>query len=149
VRHRARAASELIDVVNLVTQALWAELRQSGETIEMSQWATLRRIGRSPCTMSELARHKGVGLPTISKSVDMLVRRGWVERRVDKSDRRQTLVRLTPAGRRLLASFRRSLEAFLDRHLARLSAPERDGLEASLKLVRQVLGSTDSGAQGR
>jgi DNA-binding MarR family transcriptional regulator len=100
---------------------LVAELRRSGPAIEMSQWSTLRRIGRSPCTMSELARYKGVGLPTISKSVDMLVRRGWVERWVDKSDRRQTLVRLTASGRRILADCRRALEDFLDQRPATLS----------------------------
>ena len=79
-RHRHQATTELVDVVNLVTQMFWSDLRRSDQRIELTQWATLRRIGRSPCTMSELARHKGVGLSTISKSVDMLVRRGWVER---------------------------------------------------------------------
>jgi DNA-binding MarR family transcriptional regulator len=139
VRHPAHATSELIDVVNLVTQAFWAELRRSGPSIEMSQWSTLRRIGSSPCTMSELARHKGVGLPTISKSVEMLVRRGWVERWIDKSDRRQTMVRLTPSGRRVLTDCRRALESFLDQRLASLSAPERKAVDTSLRLVRRVL----------
>jgi DNA-binding MarR family transcriptional regulator len=139
LRHPAHATSELIDVVNLVTQAFWVELRRSGQTIEMSQWATLRRIGRTPCTMSELARYKGVGLPTISKSVDMLVRRGWVERWVDKSDRRQTLVRLTTAGRRILTDCRRALEVFLDERLAALSAADRKELDHSLQMVRSVL----------
>ena len=41
---------------------------------------SLMRIGAGPCTMSDLARHQAVSLPTISRSVDMLVRRGWVER---------------------------------------------------------------------
>ena len=139
MRHPAHATSELIDVVSLVTQAFWAELRKSGETIEISQWSTLKRISRSPCTMSELARYKGVGLPTISKSVDMLVRRGLVERWVDKADRRQTLVRLTPAGSKLLSSCRKALEAFLDRRLASLTEAERDAIDRSLQLVRQVL----------
>jgi DNA-binding MarR family transcriptional regulator len=139
VRHPAHATSELIDVANLVTQAFWAELRRSGPTIEMSQWSTLRRISRTPCTISELARYKGVGLPTISKSVDMLVRRGWVERWVDKSDRRQTMVRLTTSGRRVLSDCRRALETFLDQRLANLSAPERNAVDASLQLVRRVL----------
>jgi DNA-binding MarR family transcriptional regulator len=143
VRHPAHATSELIDVVNLVTQAFWAELRRSGQTIEMSQWSTLRRIGRTPCTMSELARHKGVGLPTISKSVDMLVRRGWAERWVDKSDRRQTLVRLTSPGRRILTDCRRALEEFLDERLASLSAAERKELDHSLQMVRRVLTPED------
>jgi DNA-binding MarR family transcriptional regulator len=139
VRHPAHATSELIDVVSLVTQAFWAELRRSGQQIEMSQWATLKRIDRAPCTVSELARYKGVGLPTISKSIDMLVRRGWVERWVDKSDRRQTLVRLTPAGRKLLVSCRKALETFLDQRLASLSAAERDAVDGSLQLIRQAL----------
>jgi len=139
LRHPAHATSELIDVVNLVTQAFWVELRRSGQTIEMSQWATLRRIGRNPCTMSELARHKGVGLPTISKSVDMLVRRGWAERWVDKSDRRQTLVRLTSSGRRVLDKCRRALEAFLDARLASLTVAERNEIDRSLQRVRRVI----------
>jgi DNA-binding MarR family transcriptional regulator len=139
VRHPAHATRELIDVVNLVTQAFWAELRRTGPTLEMSQWATLRRIGGSPCTMSELARFKGVGLPTISKSVDMLVRRGWVERWVDKADRRQTLVRLTASGRGVLDDCRRALEKFLDERLAHLSAAERKAVDASLQLVRKAL----------
>lgn len=143
MRHPAHATSELIDVVNLVTQAFWVELRRSGQNLEMSQWSTLRRIGRSPCTMSELARHKGVGLPTISKSVEMLVRRGWVERWVDTSDRRQTMVRLTASGRKVLADCRVALEEFLDRRLASLSKPQRDTLDASLQLVRQALTTED------
>lgn len=131
--------TELVDVVNLVTQMFWADLRRSSQPIELTQWATLRRISRSPCTMSALARHKGVGLPTISKSVEMLVRRGWVERWIDKADRRQTLVRLTAAGRRVLADSRAHLEELLDQRLSVLTAAERDALAAQFHRVREVL----------
>ena len=117
----------------------WSVLRQSDQRIELTQWATLRRIGRSPCTMSELARHKGVGLPTISKSVDMLVRRGWVERWIDKTDRRQTLVRLTANGRKVLADSRAHLEELLDARLSSMSAAQRESLAAHLQVVRDAL----------
>ena len=133
----------LLDVVNLLTQVIWADLRRSNATIELTQWATLRRIARGPCTMSELARHKGVSLPTISKSVGMLVRRGWVERWVDHTDRRQTLVRLTARGRRVLADCRRRIEILLDRKLARLSAPEREALDAGLRHVQNALATEE------
>jgi DNA-binding MarR family transcriptional regulator len=132
--------SALVDLVNLVTQVIWADLRQSNATIELTQWATLRRIARGPCTMSELARHKGVSLPTISKSIEMLVRRGLVERWVDNADRRQTLVRLTARGRRTLADCRRRIEELLDAKLSALPAAERDILAASLQNVLRVLG---------
>ena len=138
-RSRHQASAELVDVVNLVTQLFWADLRRSNQPIELTQWATLRRISRSPCTMSALARHKGVGLPTISKSVEMLVRKGWVERWIDKTDRRQTLVRLTPAGRRVLADSRARLEELLDGRLAMLTAAERDALASQLQRARAAL----------
>lgn len=89
--------------------------------------------------MSELARHRGVSLPTISKSVEMLVRHGWVERELDHTDRRQTLVRLTARGRRTLASCRRRIEDLLDVKLSRLPAAERAALETSLRKVAGAL----------
>jgi DNA-binding MarR family transcriptional regulator len=143
VRKRQEATTELLEVVNLVTQMFWADLRRSNHSIELTQWATLRRINRSPCTMSELARHKGVGLPTMSKSIEMLVRKGWVERWIDKTDRRQTLVRLTPDGRRVLSESRAHLEELLDQRLGKMTATERSGLAGQLRRVRDVLSPTD------
>jgi DNA-binding MarR family transcriptional regulator len=132
-------AAELLDVVSLVTQAVWTDLRRSGAAIEPTQWTTLRLLAPAPCTMSELARHKAVSLPTVSRSVDMLVRRGWVERCVDDSDRRQTLVRLTVDGRRILAECRRRFEDLLAEKLGALSDRQRVDLTTSLLAVRDAL----------
>ncbi len=137
------ASSELLDVVNLVTQMFWADLRRSDQPIELTQWATLRRISRGPCTMSDLARHKGVGLPTISKSVDMLVRKGWVERWIDKTDRRQTLVRLTSAGKKVLADSRTHLKQLLDQRLAVMTSQQREALASHLQAARAALSSIE------
>lgn len=132
-------AAELLDVVYLVTQAVWTDLRRSGAAIEPTQWATLRMLAVRPCTMSEIARHKAVSLPTMSRSVDMLARRGWVERCVDDSDRRQTLVRLTAAGQELLADCRRRFEDLIDAKLAALSDDQRARLIAGLDAAGAVL----------
>lgn len=121
----------------------WSDLRRSDQPIELTQWSTLKRISRGPCTMSELARHKGVGLPTISKSVEMLVRKGWVERWVDKSDRRQTLVRLTTSGRTVLAESRARLEEMLEQRLAAMPTADRATLAEQLRRVRSVLAPSD------
>jgi DNA-binding MarR family transcriptional regulator len=136
-------ATELVDVVNLVMQAVWADMRRSARPIEPTQWATLRLVSTGPWTVSELARHKAVSLPTMSKSVDMLVRRGWVERSVGEADRRQTVVRLTSAGRQVLADCRRQVEDLLSAKLASLSDEDRDDLAASLRRLRDVLRHTD------
>ena len=89
--------------------------------------------------MSELARHQAVSLPTISKSVDMLVRRGWVERGAGKSDRRQSMVRLTPRGRRVLADIQQRAERHVAETLAPLTLPERAQLVSALRMLTGVL----------
>jgi len=142
-RQRQQATTELVDVVNLVTQMFWSDLKRSDQPIELTQWSSLKRISRGPCTMSDLARHKGVGLPTISKSVDMLVRKGWAERWVDKSDRRQTLVRLTASGRKVLADSRARLEELLDERLSAMPAAAREALGEQLRRVRDALAPSE------
>jgi DNA-binding MarR family transcriptional regulator len=138
-RAAGTGAPELLNVVSLVTEAVWAELRRSGAGIEPTQWATLRLLKPGARTMSELARHKAVSLPTMSRSVDMLVRRGWVERYVDEDDRRQTLVRLTVDGRRILAACRHRFEDLLGEKLAALDDDRRAALVTGLRAVGDLL----------
>jgi DNA-binding MarR family transcriptional regulator len=102
------AAHELLHVVMLVMRTVSANMRRSPGAIAPAQMGSLMHVAAGPCTMSSLARHLAVSLPTISRSVDMLVRRGWFERWVDRHDRRQTMVRLTPQGRRVLTDIKKA-----------------------------------------
>ena len=58
----------------------------------------LARIGESP--ISQYGDALGVPRSTITNLVDRLERKGLAERLASPTDRRVTLVRLTPAGRR-------------------------------------------------
>jgi DNA-binding MarR family transcriptional regulator len=133
------AAKELLHVVMLVMRTVAAEMRRSRRPLAPTQMGSLMRIAVGPCTMSELARHQAVSLPTMSKSADMLVRRGWVERGADKRDRRQSMVRLTPRGRRVLADIQQRAETHVAETLAPLAAAERAQLIAALRLLTGVL----------
>jgi DNA-binding MarR family transcriptional regulator len=133
------AARELLHVVMLVMRTVAAVMRRSRRPLAPTQMGSLMRIAAGPCTMSDLARHQAVSLPTISKSVDMLVRRGWVERWADKRDRRQSMVRLTPRGRRVLADIRRQAERHVRQTLSPLGAVERAQLVAALRMLTGVL----------
>jgi len=141
-------ARELLHVVMLVMRELAADMRRSPQAVAPAQMGTLMRIAESPCTMSELARSQAVSLPTISKSVDMLVGRGWLERWIDTSDRRQTMVRLTPKGRRVLADVKARSERHVTASLAPLSADERAQLVVALRRLTRVLDTTDTEACG-
>ena len=63
--------------------------------------------------MSALAKFLGVRPQSVTPVVESLVRRRWMRRRTGKSDRRQTLLELTPEAIRLMGAFRSS-------HLRRL-----------------------------
>jgi DNA-binding MarR family transcriptional regulator len=133
------AARELLYVVMLVMRTVAAEMRRSRRPLAPAQMGSLMRIGAGPCTMSDLARHQAVSPPTISRSVDMLVRRGWVERGAGRSDRRQSLVHLTPRGRRVLADIQQRAERHVAETLAPLAAAERVQLLAALRMLTAVL----------
>ena len=51
-----------------------------------------------PCTISSIARRLGIDPATVVRTVDSLEKRGLVERRRDKQDRRQVFVEFTDAG---------------------------------------------------
>ena len=135
------AARELLHVVMLVMRTAAAEMRRSPDSLAPAQMGTLMKVSVGPCTMSALARHLSVSLPTVSKSVDMLVRRGWLERWVDKHDRRQTMVRLTTEGRRVLASIKKRTETHVRHSLSGLTAAEREQLIDVTRALTRVLGT--------
>ncbi len=136
------AARVLLEIVMLVMRTVAADMRKSPRPLAPAQMGLLMRISAGPCTMSELARFQAVSLPTISKSVDMLVRRGWVERWIDKHDRRQTMARLTPSGKTMLAHIKARTERQVTRTLAPLTASERSQLVSTLNSLRRVLAAS-------
>jgi DNA-binding MarR family transcriptional regulator len=133
------AARELLHLVMLVMRTVAADMRRSPDALAPAQVGTLMKVSVAPCSMSALARHLSVSLPTVSKSVDMLVRRGWLERWVDKHDRRKTMVRLTTEGRRVLASIKKRTETHVRQSLVGLTASEREQLVGVTRMLSRVL----------
>jgi DNA-binding MarR family transcriptional regulator len=123
----------------LVMRTVAADMRKSPRPLAPAQMGTLMRIAAGPCTMSELARSQAVSLPTMSKSIDMLVRRGWVDRWIDKQDRRQTMARLTSSGKRMLTHIKERTERQVTGTLSPLTAAERGQLQSALNVLRRVL----------
>jgi DNA-binding MarR family transcriptional regulator len=133
------AAHELLHAVMLVMRIVAADMRRSPDALAPAQMGTLMKVAMGPCTSSALARHLAVSLPTVSKSVDMLVRRGWLERWVDTHDRRQTMLRLTAEGRRVLNDIKKRNQKLVGQRLAGLAAPEREQLVAVTRMLSRVL----------
>jgi DNA-binding MarR family transcriptional regulator len=57
------------------------------------------QTAEEPCTISSMATHLGIDPATVVRTVDSLEKRGLVERRRSREDRRQVFVEFTAAGR--------------------------------------------------
>lgn len=110
--------------------------------LSMPQFITLRALRHGPLSAGQLAERFGVSRPTITRTVDGLVKKGLVERRVDPADRRVAMISLTEAGQRLHETSEAKAEHYLAGLLAQL-APERVArLEAAARDLSELLEPT-------
>jgi DNA-binding MarR family transcriptional regulator len=86
----------------------------------------------SELSLKDLADHFSTSLATVSRSVEDLVQRGYVEREEDAHDRRIKRVRITPAGRDVVSRINETRMAVLQQFLETLTEPERRRLAAAL-----------------
>jgi DNA-binding MarR family transcriptional regulator len=134
-----------------------------GQRMEGSSYGTLSRLGLvEQCTMTELAALLGLEISTVSRRVKALEDRGLVARETSPTDRRATLLRLTPEGRalfeKLSASWREmltevldgwdpfSIEVFAELFSRFAGALEAYAVEATGAARPQVTTSTSTGA---
>jgi DNA-binding MarR family transcriptional regulator len=84
----------------VMRQARESESLRSDVTSDMgdAQIWTLHALARGPMLASELARRSNVTNPTMTRIVDALVEKGFVERHPDPVDRRRIHLQLTKTG---------------------------------------------------
>lgn len=95
-----------------------------------------------PDSMSGLAGHQHVTLPTMTKTVAGLVQRGLVERETDKHDRRVVRLRLTPDGEAMFREVRDRMQTRLATIIGTMTAEEKaalvTGLHAFIGAIQRV-----------
>src|SRR4051812_13184526 len=102
--------------------------------LPMSHVKALGVLADCGCELSvkEVSEELGISLPGASRTVDALMRRGYLERREDDADRRMKRIGITPAGRDVA---RRILEARLEgleQFTSSLTSEQRTRLMAAL-----------------
>jgi DNA-binding MarR family transcriptional regulator len=104
---------------------------------ERARRKLLAAIGtREGATLNDIAHTIGRGAPAVSRSVDVLVRAGLVERTQDPDNRRRLALRLTEAGRDELASQPRSGSG-LAMKLDRLAHSELRAIERAIEILER------------
>jgi DNA-binding MarR family transcriptional regulator len=90
-----------------------------------------------PLRVSDVAHRLGVDLSVASRQIASLTAEGYVERRLDTTDRRAQLVAATPAGRKVLRESHRRMVSAFTRVLESWTDEDVDTLTRGLERLRE------------
>jgi DNA-binding MarR family transcriptional regulator len=134
------AARAVLDVVPAVMRTMRAYMRDSGtHNLNVPQFRTLGFVARNPQTsLSAVAEHIGLALPSMSKLVDGLVERKLLVRRSFSDDRRRMTLELTARGSALWQSARESSQIAMAERLANLNEEDRATVVNAMQILHPL-----------
>jgi DNA-binding MarR family transcriptional regulator len=122
----------LLDATKVIAAAIVLSL-DSADQLTLPQLRALSIIQRhEPLNLSALAEGLGVNPSNASRASDQLVERGLVHRTDDPEDRRNVLLKLSPAGRRLTDAVMTRRRTFLSGIVSRMSRSEQEALHLAM-----------------
>ncbi len=131
-------ANQIMNVIPAVMRLIRSKFReQRAAELSVAQFRTLAFIDiHDGISLSDVAGHIGLTLPSMSKMVDGLVNRKLVSREMHSSDRRRICLALTDAGKKELKSSYNHTHEYLAQSVATLSESERDAVLQALSLLQ-------------
>jgi len=126
--------------VRLVVARLQRRIRnQEMGGLSLTEVSCLSVIARrGPVAINEIASSEHLSFPAATKTIARLEAAKIVKRLADPTDRRVSLITITPTGDRVLEEIRQRRNAFLQERLAGLTRSELDALEAALPLLERM-----------
>jgi DNA-binding MarR family transcriptional regulator len=137
--------TSLVDVADLrrlrmVLGRIGRVLRQqSDDGLLYPQISLLFSISRNePVSPSRLAALEGVTAPSVTRSLDGLLRAGFISRETSPTDGRVSVIRLTRNGRRELNRLLHSRDVWLSHHLTKLAPDELQELVRVIPVLEKL-----------
>jgi DNA-binding MarR family transcriptional regulator len=110
-------------------------LGQLAVPLTYRQHRILMRVSEGHTSLAAIAAFGNLTLPTVSESVDGLVRRGLLTRKTRRGDRRALRLGLTALGRSACVAGQRALGEVTETLIRDLSQEQRDLLHTSLTTI--------------
>ena len=136
-------AQQVMDTVPAVMHIIRSEFRgQHSNDLSVPQFRTLAYIKNNDgASLSSLATHIGLTLPSMSKLIDGLVSRGLVIRSSHQGDRRKMCLQLTASGKSELASAYDHTQTFLVNKISGLPKEDLLMISRSMEILSSLFGS--------
>jgi DNA-binding MarR family transcriptional regulator len=138
----AECARQVLETVPMIMLAIRTEIRhQRSSDLSVPQFRVLMFLNRHEgASLSDVAEHLGLTLPSMSKMIDGLVARRLVGREMDHSDRRRITLSLTPEGQTATQTAYAVTQTQLAGRLQALSAPDRLTVIQAMEALGAVFG---------
>jgi DNA-binding MarR family transcriptional regulator len=136
-----RLAQQLVELTPQLLHAIVLAARADTHLYDSNavmQVHTLRALAEGPLTFKDLIAFRRVSAPTLSRTIETLVKRGWVQRTEHPQDRRQLLLKLTPEGSAEFNRMRDSLVANLAKSMKKLNADEREVVQQAILILQRT-----------
>ena len=117
-------------------------------TVTVPQCVCLQALLPTPLEAGPLAERLGNSPSAATRLVDGLVKRGWVERARDATDRRRVQVQLTESGRAQALELRALTAQTVAAVMARIPTGQHAQIAESLRLVRGAVEGASAALQG-
>lgn len=129
-------AKDLIEVVPRIMHRVRAAMRSMAKgQMTIAQMRILARLYQDVYTITYLAEWQGVSAPAMSKMVDVLEKKQWVERVPHSHDRRQVGLRLTAEGKKVFLSLRKATKVRMAETLQAVPEAEKTLLLQAFKVL--------------
>jgi DNA-binding MarR family transcriptional regulator len=103
------------------------------------QYRIMANIFRGLQTVTEIATHHGVAQPTITKTINLMVQKKWIEKIPDEKDRRQFHLNMTKKGMDLFTDVRGTAQKTLEIQIDLLTKAEIKMLETAVTDLQVIL----------
>ncbi len=137
-------ARQILEIVPLVMAAIRTEIRSHRRSeLSVPQFRVLIFLNRHEgASLSDIAEHLGLTLPSMSKMIDGLLARKMVTRNMNSEDRRRVTLALTAQGRRAMQSAYEATESRLAERLVVLTAAERHIIIEAMQVLESIFRSS-------
>jgi len=131
-------ARQVLETVPLVMRTVRAEMRRRrAADLSVPQFRTLNFLNRQAgASLSQVAEHIGLTLPSMSLLVEGLVERKLILRDTCAADRRRITLTLTARGQSVLEAAHGATQAALAKRLAALSVKDRVIVVQAMQALR-------------
>ncbi len=136
----ADCAREVLEVVPAVLRPIRQQMRRHRAAgLSIPQFRSLCFVERyDGASLSMVADHLDLSLPTVSRMISGLVQRGYMQRKSSEDDRRHVSLSLRPRGQAVMREARSATQKFLSQKFEALPQERREALVVAMQALREV-----------